>query len=257
MKRKIISIFFSALIFIISSYPLQAGNLIFFNGGAYETSGEYSVSKDEKGVCLRADNGAFWYLKGDDLRTFKPGDTGKYYYAKDAERPFIITDRKKGFYIEQKPGDDTKQVERTANYYYEPIAVTKGGDQLYNSAYGGLYRTKEEALKGIKGQATLDWEREKAEEEIRKQEELEARKKAEEEYRRQHLLEEAVREAAAAKEAAEETRQELERLRKDSRSDGYIIIGNDPGARQDIPGYIPPRNKERKRSKIESNLDRY
>lgn len=245
MKRILATVIFSTVIFFNYSYPLQAGNLIFFNGGAYEASDKYSVSKDEKGVCLRADNGAFWYLSGDDLKTFKPGDTGQYYHAKNADKPFIITDKKQGFYIEQDLPEEKKQADRSSNHDYEPVIVTKGSDQFYNSRNGDLYITREEVLMGKKGQETLEWEREKAEEEIRKQKEIEAEKQAEAEYRKQQIMLKTLQEAAEARKQAEETKLEIERLRRESESKGHIIIVNDPRTGKEIPAYIRPRNKKR------------
>jgi len=184
MKHSLLTTLFLALLFAYG-FPssLQANELINVKGIYYISNGNYYIDEDEKGVYLRTDKDLSWYLDEDDLGVFKLGESGFYYLETNASKPFILTDKKRIFYINQEVAENLKKGKIDSGKDYEPYEIIKGIDKFYTKG-SGLYVTKEEARRGKKGQPTLEWERKKAEEEAQKRVEEEARIKAEEEEAR-------------------------------------------------------------------------
>lgn len=203
------------VLLLVSYLPLlHAGGLININGMYYESSGKYYIVEDENGVCLRTDQGASWYLSTDEQKAFRSGDEGLYYLEKEVDRPYILTDKKHKFYFKQKLPKKTQEKNNYSSNYSEPIMVIRDSRAMFRSINGEIYATKAEALMGRKGQATIDWERKKAEEEARLRAEEEARRRAEEEERKKMIQMEILWRVEEARREAEKAHREAEAARK-------------------------------------------
>lgn len=63
------------------------------------TGGNYLIGRDEGGVYFETDQGDSWYVGREDLKHFRIGDSGTYTLQKDALGAYILTDKRKKFYL--------------------------------------------------------------------------------------------------------------------------------------------------------------
>jgi predicted aspartyl protease len=61
--------------------------------------GTYYIVEDEDGVFFQTGNNGSWYIDPGDLRYFKIGQRGIYSIGKDKNGTYLITDKKRRFYI--------------------------------------------------------------------------------------------------------------------------------------------------------------
>ena len=181
--------------------PVDGNGLINIGGIIYTSSGSYFIEENEDGIFLITDDAWVWQLQGDDLNQFKPGDDGSYFLDKFSDPPYILLDQNRKFYISnQEILDDLKKSVDSANSNYESnnlVYIIKGNETFVGNRYSGVYKTVDEARSGVKGEATIRWEMEKAAEQAR----IEAERRAKQE-------------AKAKAEAEDRNRQALENLRK-------------------------------------------
>jgi len=159
MKRALLTTFSLPLLFALGfAPPLQANELINLNGIYYISDGKYYVEQNENGVYLRTDKNISWDLDDDDLRIFKPGEKGFYYLEIDANKPFILTDKKRVFYISQEAVEILKKERNGPDTSYEPFQVIRGLDSLNTNLFNRYYKNKQDALRGLNGRTKEEWE---------------------------------------------------------------------------------------------------
>lgn len=204
------------IIFVLCCFPFspRANDAFEINGIYYISSGSYFIEEDEKGAYLKIDKGFFWYLDEEDSSVFKPGESGLYFMNTEENKPYILTDKNRAIYVGQDVAKLFNNGEKNSERFFEPVEVIKGDENFFANGLGGEFVTKEEAQRGIKGRATLDWEKRKEEEKAQKLEEEQARERAEEAAINRMIMIRALEEARRARTEAEITRQEAEAARQ-------------------------------------------
>lgn len=177
--------------------PAQGNKLFNIGGIYYSSSGSYHIEETEDGLLfLITDRQWGWLVTGD--HHFESGNTGLYHLDKTSKPPCIITDKNRSFYI-TSPEILNELTLPTQSQENDLIHHIKGNETLVSTkrSPADIYKSVDEARRGQKGEATLKWERRKAEEQVR----LESERRAKQE-------------AKAKAEAEARNRQELENLRK-------------------------------------------
>jgi hypothetical protein len=202
--------------------PASGNEIMNLNGMCYISNGKYHVEENENGLILLTENAGAWVLDGDDLSAFKSGDTGMYYTELKADAPYILTDKNRRFYItNQEVLKEFSQTIGSTQKDSGPIVIIQGSDVLFRGHFGGTFATKDEAYRGVRGSATIEYERRKAAEaaQLKAEKEAKARAKAEakaraeaeararaEQEARDALLIEALRRAEEARKEATKPR---------------------------------------------------
>jgi len=65
--------------------------------------GRYRVLLDETGILFQTEGEGGWYIPEEDQAIFKPGQTGRYSFGRDAKGRYLDTDRGR-FYLNDKGG---------------------------------------------------------------------------------------------------------------------------------------------------------
>jgi predicted aspartyl protease len=79
------------------------------------------VAKDEDGVYFQTDNNGSWYIDYEDLRYFKIGQRGIYSIGKDKNGKYLITDKKRKFYINISMKDQlSEEIEKYNKKHQNP-----------------------------------------------------------------------------------------------------------------------------------------
>lgn len=60
----------------------------------------FYIGEDEGGVYFQTDNHGGWYIDGQDLKTFKIGETGRYHIKTDRIGTYIKTEKHGKFYLD-------------------------------------------------------------------------------------------------------------------------------------------------------------
>jgi hypothetical protein len=176
----------SSLVFIFCyaiASPAFGNGVININGMCYISNGKYHVEENENGTILLTENAGAWVLEGDDLNVFKSGDSGIYYTELNTEKPYILTDKNRRFYITSAEVlDSFADKVNSPSSKSEPIIIMRGLDVLIPGKDGGLqYVTKDGGVRFIRGDADKLWHQKDALEqaELKAEKEAKARAKAE------------------------------------------------------------------------------
>lgn len=86
-------------LFIFAISTALSSELIEINGRFYDCDRQYRVEQNGTAVYLVTETAGAWELDENDLKSFKPGDTGFYYTEVDSNPPYIITQNKWKFDI--------------------------------------------------------------------------------------------------------------------------------------------------------------
>ena len=86
--------------FLFAISPALSSELIEINGRFYDCDRQYRVEQNGSTVYLVTETAGSWELDEGDLKAFKPGDTGFYYTEIDSNPPYILTDNKWRFDIQ-------------------------------------------------------------------------------------------------------------------------------------------------------------
>ena len=73
---------------------------LFLSVSNLQADGNYYIGEDEGGVYFQTDNDGGWYIDAEDLRYFTIGDSGHYSIKRDKKGKYIITEKKRKFYLD-------------------------------------------------------------------------------------------------------------------------------------------------------------